>query len=872
MEIKITVRNKIARALPSAAIVCDNSDYVVKFDFDDEWAAETVKTARVSFDDDYYDIVFEGDECVLPPITGAQSVKIGVYSGDLRTTTAAHLRCLPSCTSDEGSQADPPESVYNQLVEMINNIDVTISPDDIADAVEDYLTEHPVSVTTPDWSQNDETASNYVKNRTHWVEQQVVRLIEETSFTAQESDGGLYGAELELTEQALPIIGETATIVFGGVTYTAEVKELEGAACVGNFGLLNDAFENTGEPFLLAFLDAGAERYGIVFTLAAGEHTISAGKVIEVVHKLDVKYIPDEAMAKANWAENDETSPNYVQNRTHWSAEGGAELVPKQTAEVTLNSAVYRKMSSLEINESAAAPIIGSAAIVSFDGVDYVVTVNPYSTNSLRIGNERLGNYPNNTEQGDGEPFLIELFTNDDGVIAAAYLMVVYHDRYQETHTVTVRTAETVHQLSEKYIPAEILRIRDIPAWALAVEKPTYTAEDVGAAGKVKIYYSITNRTAYTPVAAMANDNAPYIVITTAVQSSVMSAYNTTLLFYPYDYSSGSYYGLALRDGKVYGYACHNAGIVYTLITNVVTVVDNLTTDDASKALSAAQGKALKALIDNIDTSGSGGSASSDGSVVTFTAVATGTTNGSSVVFDELTDGQTAYDAAKAAYSAGKEVLLNVTNSVGDWVTILRISKVNSNEDTIMFSNAEICETGEADITNEEMRLQWVVLKSDSSAAYYYVESASGGASDDKQWTKIIDTEVAEETSAFTVDELDNYSEIYVKWSGLKNKSDATASELVLKINDTEIAAAAVPTAATNGTALYGWTKAKYNGLAWEVQKSPGAISSSNTTFASPASPYNLVDGVGAAAKISLAVGNAALYAVTSGKIEVWGR
>lgn len=142
----------------------------------------------------------------------------------------------------------------------------------------------------------------------------------------------------------------------------------------------------------------------------------------------------------------------------------------------------------------------------------------------------------------------------------------------------------------------------------------------------------------------------------------------------------------------------------------------------------------------------------------------------------------------------------------------------------------------------------------------------------EKRWTKIIDTEVTEETSAFTVDGLDNYTEFYAKWSALKNKSDATASGLVLKINDAEIAAAAVPTAATSGTGLYGWTKVEYNGLAWEVQKSQGAISATNTTFSAAQTPYNLVDGVGAATKISLAVGNASLYAVIGGKLEVWGR
>ena len=42
--INITVRGKIARAEGRARVVCGNSDYAVRFDFDADWAEYTVKT------------------------------------------------------------------------------------------------------------------------------------------------------------------------------------------------------------------------------------------------------------------------------------------------------------------------------------------------------------------------------------------------------------------------------------------------------------------------------------------------------------------------------------------------------------------------------------------------------------------------------------------------------------------------------------------------------------------------------------------------------------------------------------------------------------------------------------------------------------
>lgn len=46
MNILIGVENRVATTPSNSVIVCGNSDYTLTFDFDSEWAAETVKIAR----------------------------------------------------------------------------------------------------------------------------------------------------------------------------------------------------------------------------------------------------------------------------------------------------------------------------------------------------------------------------------------------------------------------------------------------------------------------------------------------------------------------------------------------------------------------------------------------------------------------------------------------------------------------------------------------------------------------------------------------------------------------------------------------------------------------------------------------------------
>lgn len=143
--IEISVKNKVA-ASPTAQIVCGNSDYQIKFAFDDEWAAYGVKTARFSYGGKFVDVVFEGDICNAPVISGATVCAVGVFAGDLHTTTPALISCAKSILCNEGAPADPAPDVYAQIMELLNKIvsgGGEIDPAYVGVLVEQYLAENP---------------------------------------------------------------------------------------------------------------------------------------------------------------------------------------------------------------------------------------------------------------------------------------------------------------------------------------------------------------------------------------------------------------------------------------------------------------------------------------------------------------------------------------------------------------------------------------------------------------------------------------------------------------------------------------------------------------------------------------------------------
>ena len=148
--INIEIKNKIAQTTGDVKYVCGNSDYLISFSFDEEWDEHDIKTARIiNGDGEYYDVVFKGSECTMPIISNAYAIKIGVFAGNLHTTTPAYVPAVKSILCDGGAPADPPEDVYNQIMEKLDSLTAGgVEPEQIQAAVDAYLQEHPVEGVT----------------------------------------------------------------------------------------------------------------------------------------------------------------------------------------------------------------------------------------------------------------------------------------------------------------------------------------------------------------------------------------------------------------------------------------------------------------------------------------------------------------------------------------------------------------------------------------------------------------------------------------------------------------------------------------------------------------------------------------------------
>lgn len=119
--IKINVENKVATAEGSPFIVCGNSDYTITFTFDKAWEGHETKTARFTYEQDgeevFTEVAFTGNSCQVPEIYNTKKVNVGVYAGDILSTTRCGITCKPSILDGDGVERDDPSGdKYDQII------------------------------------------------------------------------------------------------------------------------------------------------------------------------------------------------------------------------------------------------------------------------------------------------------------------------------------------------------------------------------------------------------------------------------------------------------------------------------------------------------------------------------------------------------------------------------------------------------------------------------------------------------------------------------------------------------------------------------------------------------------------------------------
>lgn len=166
-DIKVVVADRVATTVGDPEIICGNSDYTITFAFDDEWAGVEAKTAVFKYltadGMERQEQPFLGDVVEVPILTNTREVEVGVYAGNLTTTTGAPIRCLPCIRCGAGEKVEPSPDKYDELMELINLIkqDISAIPKFGVSVVDELPTENINSTTIYLTPREGESANGY---------------------------------------------------------------------------------------------------------------------------------------------------------------------------------------------------------------------------------------------------------------------------------------------------------------------------------------------------------------------------------------------------------------------------------------------------------------------------------------------------------------------------------------------------------------------------------------------------------------------------------------------------------------------------------------------------------------------------------------
>lgn len=141
-----------------------------------------------------------------------------------------------------------------------------------------FITEAPQA----DWSQNDETAADFVKNRTHWAEDVDEVFIEEAVYLYSEDDGGILFLDKSL------VVGDTYVIRWNDVDYECVpiivTTEYGSITYFGNPVMIGG--DDNGMPF------SGGDAGDMIVFFAEEDTKIGVRHLYTKYHKLSSEFFP----------------------------------------------------------------------------------------------------------------------------------------------------------------------------------------------------------------------------------------------------------------------------------------------------------------------------------------------------------------------------------------------------------------------------------------------------------------------------------------------------------------------------------------------------------------------------------------------------
>ena len=165
----------------------------------------------------------------------------------------------------------------------------------------------------------------------------------------------------------------------------------------------------------------------------------------------------ESELPKSDWDQNDETSKDYVRNRTHWSEFGGVtEIMPETNLVLVSDNGgdMGARVLGLAIMFDLT---VGETYIINWNGTEYESEAFSYTENSISavmLGNINIAD-PTLTDTG--APFVL-VYAPDfvSSTFPGATAVVVTRDDSETATMSIVKRNEIVHPLDEKYIPDSI--------------------------------------------------------------------------------------------------------------------------------------------------------------------------------------------------------------------------------------------------------------------------------------------------------------------------------------------------------------------------------------------------------------------------------
>ena len=209
------------------------------------------------------------------PLSAAQGVAIKSLINDLQAELDGHTHKVANITDLTVSASE-----LNHMDGITENVQLQF--DRITDA-------------KADWSQNDETAIDYVKNRTHWIDDPVA-----TEIFAERTIG-FTDTYVESTMGTMLVEGCTYVVTWNGVQYECLARN-DGYddIYIGNQSL-SDGWNfpesiASSEPFFIATYEP--DNWSVIRVSKTGSYTVKIIGMISEVHEISEKFIP-KSIARA---------------------------------------------------------------------------------------------------------------------------------------------------------------------------------------------------------------------------------------------------------------------------------------------------------------------------------------------------------------------------------------------------------------------------------------------------------------------------------------------------------------------------------------------------------------------------------------------